>query len=63
MGRLSALPLTVPLNPSVCSSGRSRQLAFVGFKTVEQAIEAVRFYNHTFLDTSRIEVEVGAEER
>ena len=30
----------------------------MGFKTIDQAAEAVRFYNHTFLDTSRIEVEV-----
>lgn len=39
-------------------TGRSRQMAFVGFKTIDQAADAVRFYNQTFLDTSRIEVEV-----
>lgn len=36
-------------------------MGFVGFKTVQQAAEALRFYNHTFLDTSRIEVEVRWE--
>ena len=42
------------------SDGRSRQIAFIGFKTSEQAAEAVRFFSRTFLDTSRLEVEARA---
>ncbi|CAM9809374.1 unnamed protein product, partial [Choristocarpus tenellus] len=37
--------------------GRSRQFAFVGFATEEDSKHALQYYNRTFLDTSRIEVE------
>jgi len=40
------------------SDGRSRQIAFVGFKTAAQASEAVRYFNRSFMDTSRLEVAV-----
>ena len=29
----------------------------MGFKTVEQAVAAMKFFNHTFLDTNRLEIE------
>ncbi|CAM9897496.1 unnamed protein product, partial [Ectocarpus fasciculatus] len=37
--------------------GKSRQFAFVGFTTESDAEEALKYYNQTFLDTSRIQVE------
>ncbi len=43
-------------HPHVCSDGRSRQIAFIGFKTGAQAAEAVRYFNRTFMDTSRLDV-------
>jgi multiple RNA-binding domain-containing protein 1 len=42
------------------SDGRSRQIAFIGFKTPCQAQEAVKYFSRTFLDTSRLEVEARA---
>lgn len=36
--------------------GKSRQFAFVGFTTAADAEEALKYYNQTFLDTSRIQV-------
>lgn len=36
--------------------GKSRQFAFVGFTTADDAEEALKYYNQTFLDTSRIQV-------
>lgn len=36
--------------------GKSRQFAFVGFTTAGDAEEALKYYNQTFLDTSRIQV-------
>lgn len=38
-------------------SGKSRQLAFLGFRTDVQAQEAINYFNNTFLETSRIVVE------
>jgi multiple RNA-binding domain-containing protein 1 len=38
-------------------SGKSRQFAFIGFRSDVQAKEAISYYNNTFLDTSRISVE------
>lgn len=35
---------------------KSRQFAFVGFKTVEQAKQALRFFHNTYIDTSKVEV-------
>lgn len=37
-------------------TGKSRQFAFVGFATDEDANKALKYYNSTFLDTSRIQV-------
>lgn len=36
---------------------RSRQFGFVGFRTEEQAAEALRYFNNTFVDTARLRVE------
>jgi hypothetical protein len=38
--------------------GTSRQLAFVGFRSVEDATAAKDYFDHTFMDASRISVEV-----
>lgn len=38
-------------------SGKSRQLAFLGFRTDVQAQEAISYFNNTFLETARIIVE------
>lgn len=38
-------------------SGKSRQLAFLGFRTDVQAQEAINYFNNTFLETARIIVE------
>ena len=40
-------------------SGRSRQFAFVGFRTEDQAKEVMEYFNNTFLKSSRIVVEVA----
>ncbi|KAK9806736.1 hypothetical protein WJX72_000950 [[Myrmecia] bisecta] len=37
--------------------GLSRQFGFVGFRTNEQAAAAIKYFNRTFMDTSRIIVE------
>lgn len=38
--------------------GQPRQMAFVGYRTVEDAAAALRYFNNTFIDTSRISIEV-----
>ena len=38
---------------------RSRKFGFVGFKNEEQATAAKKYFNKTFLHTSRIEVEIA----
>lgn len=38
-------------------NGESRRFAFVGFKSIEDAEQAVGFFNKAFMDTSRLEVE------
>lgn len=38
-------------------AGKTRQLAFVGFRTDAQAQEAIRYFNNTFIETSRVTVE------
>ncbi|XP_056849505.1 multiple RNA-binding domain-containing protein 1 [Raphanus sativus] len=39
--------------------GRSRQFAFIGFRKEEEAQEAITYFNHTYIDTLRISVEVA----
>ncbi|KAJ3287678.1 putative RNA-binding protein 19 [Rhizoclosmatium sp. JEL0117] len=36
--------------------GNSRRFGFIGFKTEKDALDAVNYFNRTFIDTSRIEV-------
>lgn len=43
--------------------GYSRQLAFIGFKTVAEAEAAQRFYDKSFLDASRLAVEFARKVR
>jgi hypothetical protein len=33
-------------------------MAFVGYRTVEDAVAAMKYFNNTFIDTSRIIIEV-----
>ncbi len=40
-------------------SGTSRNFAFVGFRTDVQASDAVRYFNNTFIGSSRIAVEIA----
>ncbi|KAJ1673622.1 Multiple RNA-binding domain-containing protein 1, partial [Spiromyces aspiralis] len=39
--------------------GESRRIGYIGYTTSEEAEEAVRYYNRTFIDTSRISVELS----
>ena len=39
------------------SDGKTRQMAFVGYKTEEDATKALEYFNNTFVDTSKISVE------
>uniref|UniRef100_A0A6N2K351 RRM domain-containing protein n=1 Tax=Salix viminalis TaxID=40686 RepID=A0A6N2K351_SALVM len=36
------------------ADGKSRQFAFVGFRTEHEAEEAIRYFNKSYLDTCRI---------
>lgn len=38
--------------------GKFRQFGFVGFQTEEQAQEAIKFFDKTFIQTSRISIEI-----
>lgn len=40
-------------------SGESRRFAFIGFRNIEDAEEAVRYFNGSFIDTSKIEVDLA----
>ena len=40
-------------------NSRSRLFGFVGFKTEEQATAALKYFNNTFLHTSKIEVDLA----
>ncbi|CAA7026873.1 unnamed protein product [Microthlaspi erraticum] len=44
-----------------CREGRSRRFAFIGFRTEQEAQEAIKYFNKSFLDTSRISVEIAHE--
>ncbi|XP_061352863.1 multiple RNA-binding domain-containing protein 1-like [Gastrolobium bilobum] len=39
--------------------GKSRQFAFIGFRTKHEAQEAIEYFNRSYLDTSRITCEVA----
>lgn len=39
--------------------GASRQFGFVGFRSAVEAADALKYFNRTFIDTSRIVVEAG----
>jgi hypothetical protein len=41
-----------------CRDGKSRQFGFVGFRNAQEAQAAVHYFNKSFLDTSRLVVEV-----
>lgn len=41
------------------SDGRSRGFAFVGFSSNKEAKQSVKYFNSTFIDTSRIQVELA----
>lgn len=36
---------------------KSRRFGFVGFKSEEEAIEAKKYFNGTYIDTCKVEVE------
>lgn len=40
-----------------CRDGRSRCFGFVGFASIEDAAGARQYFNKTYMDTSRLEVE------
>lgn len=44
---------------SKTADGKSRLMGFIGFKTPQEAKDAVQFFNNTFLDTSKITVELA----
>ena len=37
----------------------TRHIGFVGFKTEEEAKAALEFFNNTYLDTSKLQVEMA----
>ncbi|ANB13322.1 Mrd1p [Sugiyamaella lignohabitans] len=39
--------------------GRSRRFGFIGYKTDSEAVEAVRFFNDSFIDTAKLAVEIA----
>ncbi|KAJ3693957.1 hypothetical protein LUZ60_009437 [Juncus effusus] len=41
------------------SDGKSRQFAFVGFRTEKEGEEALRYFNNTYMDTCKITCEVA----
>lgn len=46
-----------------CRDGRSRQFGFVGFVDVNQAEDAINYFDNSYLDTARITVKVGCSIR
>lgn len=38
--------------------GKSRQFAFIGFRTEREAEEAIKYFNKSYIDTCRITCEV-----
>jgi RNA recognition motif-containing protein len=45
----------------VLKDGVSRRIGFVGYKTDEEAAAAVKYFNKTYIDTSRIIVEISVQ--
>lgn len=43
----------------LCRDGASRQFGFIGFRSAEEAADALKYFNRTFIDTSRIVVEAS----
>ncbi|CAM6084747.1 unnamed protein product [Calypogeia fissa] len=41
--------------------GRTRQFGFVGFRTADEATEAVKYFHRTFFDTSRLTCEIAQQ--
>ncbi|UPR01955.1 multiple RNA-binding domain-containing protein [Chloropicon primus] len=41
--------------------GKSRCFGFIGYRSSEEAQEALRYFDRTFLDTSRIQVEIAVK--
>jgi multiple RNA-binding domain-containing protein 1 len=39
--------------------GKSRQFGYVGFKTPQEAAEAVAYFNQSYIDTSKIQVDLA----
>lgn len=42
-------------------SGKFRGFGFIGYKTKEDALNSIKYYHNTFIDTSRIIVEHARE--
>lgn len=45
------------------SDGRSRKMAFIGFRSIESATIALKHFNKTFIDTCKIDVEFAVNPR
>jgi multiple RNA-binding domain-containing protein 1 len=42
-------------------SGRSRGFAFIGYRTPEEALKAVEWFNGTFVDMRKVSVEIAKQ--
>lgn len=64
-GFFSALGDITDVKVARTKEGKSRQFAFVGFKSPESATAAIRKFNNAFMDTARLRVEeaqpIGAD--
>lgn len=50
-----------PLDTSLLRrDGASRQFGFIGFRSAEEAADALKYFNRTFIDTCRIVVEASS---
>ncbi|KAL3715478.1 hypothetical protein ACJRO7_007242 [Eucalyptus globulus] len=45
----------------MCRDGKSRQFAFIGFRTEEEAQEAIKYFNRSYINTYRISCEIALE--